>query len=190
MYSASPEADFVQGDVLLGVTRKVFDGLRKEPKRGLHPETQWILSWKEQSMTVAIVSQSCDVSLKSKEKRERYVVTPLRRADAGIIGQIEEKLGTLEALNRKPKPGSAEYLNLFYYAPHERLDGQKLLADFTSVFAVRREDVRLDMKALQLTDEQRHAFREKVGYLFARIEDPPSEEEAAGTPPSSGGPLT
>jgi hypothetical protein len=61
------------------------------------------------------------------------------------------------------------------------LSAVPLVADFSILYAVDRPELKLEMKAYQLDDDHRDAFRLKVGFNFGRPEE---EDEPAAVPPA------
>lgn len=182
MYAADPdEKDLLQGDVLRGVPLRRWCGINtQDGKAGLTSKRTSTATWEELSMSVVLVSHSCDTAVKNESKRERLIVTPLVHLDVGRREKIEAKLGTIEALNRKPEAGQKDFLNLFYFGPHAKLSAEPLIADLTMLHSIDRPLLKVEMKACQLSEEIREAFRFKVGFNFARPED----DDEVGAPAS------
>jgi hypothetical protein len=183
MYSAAPENDLLQGDVVRRVPLNRWIGLtRQDEKPGLHSGRTHQAQWKEREMSMVLISHSCDTAVKNATKRLRLIVSPLQPIDAGLKEKVEGALGSLEALNRKPETGQKDFLNLFYYAKHEKISEVPLVADFSILHSVDRSLLTVEMKVLQLEDDVREAFRYKLGFNFARAEDddpgPPSPPAA------------
>ncbi len=191
MYSGTPESDFLQGDVLKGVPISYWSGLTKDPESGgLHSGLTWAARWKERSMTVILVSHSCDVTFKNAGKRKRVIVTPLQPVGPKLRAEVEAELGSLEALNRVPEPGRRDYLNLYHYAPQDGVIAEALVADFTILHFVDRPLLQLEMKMLQLDEEHRESLRLKIGFNFARPEEAEEGAGVKGAPPPPAEPRT
>lgn len=184
MYAASPENDLLQGDVLRKVPLRRWCGLNEvQGKEGLHTEKTSTATWKDQLLSVVLVSHSCDTAVKNQAKRTRLVVTPLLPLDGGLRKKIEAALTTVDALNRKPEPGQKDFLNLFYFAPHEKLSTVPLIADLSILHSIDRPELKVEMKACQLDEGVREAFRYKVGFNFSRPEDELDDGNGPTAPP-------
>lgn len=172
MYSSEREPDILQGDVFGGFEFKEFlDYTVGSRESGGQKVSTSNASWRLVTAYIAIVSHSCDTTLANKAKRERVVVAPLIVPDEGKVRTIKEKLGDLEALDRVPEPGKTEFLNLFYYAPHELLGGVLHLIDFSNLRSIKSDQLRIEAKLVELADPARKAFRMRLGFHFARKED-------------------
>ncbi len=123
--------------------------------------------------TAVVISQCCTL-----EPREGSRITAKAIALARLVPvpkevlKNEERLAELR-LNSDPRKPGAQFVNVFWIAPHEKLGNREWIVDYAQVCALPAGEFPaiLSRKALQMTDDSRIRFKTKLASSFARLTD-------------------
>ena len=162
MYNEDKQDDFLQGDVIRinFNTAKLEEHISNPPLKTLKKE----INTKEFDHFAAILSHSCDVSLKNVGKRLRFVFSPLRP----VFPELRERFnGNLLKCNDEESDFETP-LNYFVYIRHPQIKDEDCFIDLTNCYSLRIKELDINQKVLELTEEMRDKLKKRIYVSFIR----------------------
>ena len=161
MYNEGPYTDFFQGDVIrINLNSVEFqDHAPNPPRNTLFKQ----VNVKVNDLFAVILSHSCDVALENKDKRTRFVISPLHKVFPQLVKQCN---GDLLKCNEDVTEGVP--INYFIYQKHSKINDIDCCIDLTNCHSFKICELNIDSKVLELTDEMRENLQKRLFISFLR----------------------
>lgn len=162
MYSASPIQDTIQGDIIQKA-RQIKYNISIDNVYQAKAHLANFSATIETPLTI-IVSHSCDATKTNPSNSGRNVlVAPLLELKEPFEKRLLKDSGLSDITeinviveNRK------NVWNLHYLEPHTAIGGKKYYVDLTHMFSIKWDDVITDDKLLELDEDNKKYFAEKI----------------------------